>query len=58
MEFPKPPKTENKAHTVIKRTAIVRRPDWKPLRRSCAEARSETGEANTFRALLQATACD
>jgi len=38
MEFPKPPKTENKAHTVIKRTAIVRRPDWKPLRRSCAPA--------------------
>jgi hypothetical protein len=54
MEFPKPPKTEKKAHTVIKRAAIVRKPDWKPLRRS----RSETGEANTYRALLQATACD
>src|ERR1035441_6993745 len=38
MEFPKPPKTEKKAHTVIKRTAIVRKPDWKPLRRSSAPA--------------------
>jgi hypothetical protein len=34
MQFPKPPKTEKKAPHGIKRTAIVRKADWKPLRRS------------------------
>ena len=39
MELPKPPKTEKKAYPVIKLwTAIVRKPDWKPLRRSSAHA--------------------
>jgi hypothetical protein len=34
MQFPKPPKTEKKAPSVINRTAIVRKSRWKPLRRS------------------------
>jgi hypothetical protein len=34
MQFPKPPKTEKKAPTPIRRTAIIRKADWKPLRRS------------------------
>jgi len=34
MQFPKPPKTEKKIPSAIKRTAIVRKADWKPLRRS------------------------
>jgi hypothetical protein len=38
MQFPKPPKTEKKAPKAIKRTAIVKKPDWKPLRRSGATA--------------------
>ena len=38
MQFPKPPKTEKKAPSAIKRTAIVKKADWKPLRRSSAPA--------------------
>jgi len=38
MHFPKPPKTEKKAPSAIKRTAIVKKADWKPLRRSSAPA--------------------
>lgn len=38
MQFPKPPKTEKKAPCAIKRPAIVRKPDWKPLWRSSAAA--------------------
>ena len=38
MQYTKPPKTEKKAPSAIKRTAIVRKADWKPLRRSSAPA--------------------
>jgi hypothetical protein len=38
MSFPKPPKTEKKCPRPIKRTAIVRKLTWKPLRRSSAAA--------------------
>jgi hypothetical protein len=35
MQFPKPPKTQKKSPSPIKRrTAIVRNPPWKPLRRA------------------------
>ena len=34
MQFPKPPKTEKKAPSAIKRTAIKKKDTWKPLSRA------------------------
>jgi len=38
MQFPKPPKTPKRSPSPIKRTAIVSKPSWKPLRRATPAA--------------------
>ena len=53
MQFPKPPKTEKKAPSAIKRTVIKRKDTWKPLRRQAYSA--DTGAAQANRALPQAS---